>query len=709
MVLTKRKVILYVVVILCISGVISGVIFLPRVNKLGFSVLFSLNTGLLAILLASFFIYKILNQKIVSNKMAEIAGDIRTGANTYLFRQIRTILLFSPVFLITIFLLIGWQTDWKNGLITAVTTLIGIVTSLTAAFVGMSVCVRANLRTASSAEESKTKPFRLAVMGGSVMGLCITGLTLIVLAILFIIFGKPEPLIGFGFGASLAALFAQIGGGIYTKSADVGADLVGKVEKNIPEDDPRNAAVIADLVGDNVGDCAGRGADLMQTFADDIVTGVIVAIATFYAYGSKFGVMAIYFPLILKSVGVIASSIGILATWLWDGKAKFTTRFNVGLWVSIILSTIGGFIISLTVIGDWKMGVAIMLGVTVTTVASLSTSYYAGINGKPVHEMAEASKRGAALNLITGLGYGLQSPFITILIVVFAIIFAYNFSGGMLVAIVGVNIGTDLLITFIMTADAFGPIVDNASGIASMAKAREDVVESLSSLDAVGNTMKAVTKAYAMVSGTVTAFVIFATFFAITRIDSLVIKDPFALGILFFGVSLPYLISSMVIKSVAKTAQKMVDEIRRQFNANPLIMEGKAKPDYARCVDISTKNSLREMILPGLVSVLLPVLVGFGVNMLEHGKGPVAVGAMMIGAVASSALLGPFFNNVGTAFDNAKKLVEEVKGAKGTFQHAAAVVGDTVGDPLKDVAGPSVLIFMKLMGMVALLIAPMLI
>jgi K(+)-stimulated pyrophosphate-energized sodium pump len=350
-----------------------------------------------------------------------------------------------------------------------------------------------------------------------------------------------------------------------------------------------------------------------------------------------------------------------------------------------------------------------MLGVHVTTVASLSTSYYAGINGKPVKAMAEASKRGAALNLITGLGYGLQSPFITIVILVFAIIFAYNFSGGMLIAIVGVNLGTDLLITFIMTADAFGPIVDNASGIASMSKAREDVVESLSSLDAVGNTMKAVTKAYAMVSGTITAFVIFATFFSITKIDSLVIKDPLALGFLFFGISLPYLISSMVIQSVARTAQKMVDEIRRQFSANPAIMEGKAKPDYARCVDISTKNALTEMILPGIISVFLPLLVGFGVNMLQKNLGPVALGAMMIGAVASSALLGPFFNNIGTAFDNAKKLVEEVKGSKGTFQHAAAVVGDTVGDPLKDVAGPSVLIFMKLMGMAALLVAPLLI
>jgi K(+)-stimulated pyrophosphate-energized sodium pump len=707
--LTLNKVLLFITAIVSLSGIVLGMIYLTRADKLGFQLLFSLNTGFFAILLACFLIYKILAQKIKSSKMAEIAGDIRIGAHAYLTRQIRTILLFSPILLVIIFGLIGWQDGWKTGLITAITTIIGIFTSLTAAFIGMSVCVRANLRTASSASESKTMPFRLAIMGGSVMGLCITGFSLVVLAILFTIFKDPKPLVGFGFGASLAALFAQIGGGIFTKSADVGADLVGKMEMKIPEDDPRNAAVVADLVGDNVGDCAGRGADLLQTFADDIVTGVIVALATVVATQGKFGVGAVFFPLILKSVGVLSSCIGILFTGLWNGKAKFTTRFNIGLWVSIVLSIISGFLVAVYVIGDIRIGYGIMFGVLVTTVASISTSYYAGISGKPVHQMATASKRGAALNLITGLGHGLQSPFITIVVIVLGIIFSYNISGGMLIGIVGINIGTDLLITFIMAADAFGPIVDNAAGIASMAKEPEEVVDSLSSLDSVGNTMKAVTKAYAMASGTITAFVIFATFFTQTRIDSFRISEPFALGFLFIGIALPYLVSSMVIQSTARGAIHMVDEIRRQFRENPLIMKGRAKPDYARCVDITTKNALREMILPGSVSVLVPVLVGFAINAILPGQGPMALGALMIGAVASSALLGPFFNNVGTAFDNAKKLVEETHGAKGTFQHQAAVVGDTVGDPLKDVAGPSVLIFMKLMGMAALLIAPLLV
>ncbi len=702
---TLKQVLLYIVAVISLSGIILGIIFMTRVNKLGFQLILPLTIGFFAILLASLFIIRILSQKVTSNKMFEIATDIRKGANTYLLRQIKTILLFTPVLVVVILVLIGWQSGWKAGLETALTTFIGIVTSLTAAFVGMSICVRANLRTASSARESAKLPFRIAILGGSVMGLCITGLSLVVLAILFIIFKKPEPLIGFGFGASLAALFAQVGGGIFTKSADVGADLVGKVELNLPEDDPRNAAVIADLVGDNVGDCAGRGADLMQTFADDIVTGVLVALFMIGKY-PNFGINAVYFPLALKSVGVIASIIGILVTGISNAKSSFTKRFNYGLWASIALSVVGGLLVAKYIISNMMMGVAICIGVLITTVASLSTSYYAGTGGRPVRKMAQASERGAALNIITGLGYGLQSPFITILVVIFGIIAAYNLNDGMMVALVGVNIGTDLLITFIMAADAFGPIVDNASGIAAMAKEDIEVVESLSSLDSVGNTMKAVTKAYSMVSGTVTAFVIFATYFTVTNIGVIEIQSPFALGFLFIGISLPYLISSMTIQSTARGALKMVDEIRRQFDANPLIMEGRVKPDYAKCVDISTTNALKEMILPGLLSILAPVIVGFGIG---RANGPVALGALMIGAVASSALLGPFFNNLGTAFDNAKKLVEETRGAKGTFQHAAAVVGDTVGDPLKDVAGPSILIFMKLLGMTALLIAPILI
>jgi len=646
-------------------------------------------TGLGAIFLAVFFAFSILKREIVSKKMEEVAGYIKSGANAYLTRQIKVILSVTPILFLFLYFFLGWRE--------AVTAVLGVITSLTAAFVGMSICVRANLQTADVAGQSSLKSFRTAVLGGAIMGFCITGFSLTVLAILYIIFQSPQPIIGFGFGASLAALFAQIGGGIFTKSADVGADLVGKVEENIPEDDPRNAAVIADLVGDNVGDCAGRGADLFQTLSDDIITGSIVASTLIPKYGMK----VMFFPLILLAAGVTASAIGILSTNNGENGLKPVKIFDKGLIISTIFSVIFSFFATKIILGDLNIWVASLLGLAATLVAAITTRYYAGMEGKPVEKIAEASKRGAALNMITALGYGLQSPIASIIMIVSAIIFAFNLSGGMLFAVVAVNIGTDLLIAFIMASDAFGPIVDNAAGIAEMSKAPKNVIKSLSSLDSVGNTMKATTKAYAMSSGTVTAFVIFATFFTMTKVREFDVTKPQNLGFLFLGICLPYLISSLVIKSTASGAEKMVDEVRRQFRTIKGLLEGKAIPDYARCVDIATKNALKEMILPGMISIVVPILVGFAF-------GATALGCLLIGAVSSAALLGPFFNNLGTSLDNAKKLIEDNEGQKGSFAHSSAVIGDTIGDPLKDVAGPSLLIFMKLIGMSALLIAPLL-
>lgn len=621
--------------------------------------------------------------------MKEIALDIKTGANAYLLRQIKTILFLTPILFLSLYFLLGWQA--------ALTSILGILTSLAASFIGMAICVRTNLQTADVAAESRYKSFLTAVRGGAVMGLCITGFSLIVLSILFQIFKDPNLLVGFGFGASLAALFAQIGGGIFTKSADIGADLVGKVEKQIPEDDPRNAAVIADLVGDNVGDCAGRGADLFQTFSDDIVTGSIVALACL----PKFGPRVLFFPILLQAVGVISSEVGILFVQNWKRKADPSTTFHLGLYFSAFLSLIGSFFLSRYLLNDFSIFFAVLLGVATTLVAEITTKHYAGMEDRPVQNIALASKRGPALNLITAMSYGLRSPLGSIVMIVGSILLAYRFSGGQLLAIVAVNLGTDLLIGYIMASDAFGPIVDNATGIAEMAKSPKETVRSLSSLDSVGNTMKATTKAYAMSSGTVTAFVIFATFFELTKIKSIDVVDPFNLGFLFIGVALSYVISSLTIGSTAKGAKLMVDEVRRQFKEIKGIFEGKTKPDYARCVDIATKNAIGEMILPGFVSIGVPILVGFifGAN---------ALGCLLIGAVVSSALLGPFFNNFGTALDNAKKLIENNSDNKNSFEHDSAVVGDTVGDPLKDVAGPSLLIFMKLIGMTSLLVAPLL-
>jgi K(+)-stimulated pyrophosphate-energized sodium pump len=648
----------------------------------------SMSVGLMGIGLAAYFILRITLRQVKSKSMTAAASDIREGARTYLRRQIKTILLVTPFFAALLY----WILDWKA----AVTAVCGVLTSLLASYIGMSVSVRTNLQTADIANEGKGSPFRIALFGGSVMGFCITGLSLIVLSVLFSIFKDPDSLIGFAFGGGLAALFAQIGGGIFTKSADIGADMVGKIEENIPEDDPRNAAVIADLVGDNVGDCAGRGADLFQTFSDDLVTGSIVAVAMVSVYGQR----GLFFPFLIQSVGIVASAIGIFASREWKPGMSPATQFNIGLFVSSILSIIGATIMSLILLDDWIIAIAATLGVLITTVASVSTRYYAGMEGKPVKNIAKASKRGAALNLITGISYGLQSPVLPVIVLMGVVIGVYTLSGNSLMALVGVNIGTDLLITFIMAADAFGPIVDNAAGIAGMAEADRKVVKKLSKLDSVGNTMKAITKAYAMISGTITAFVIFLTFYRLAGIDAIDVTTPFNLSFLFIGACLPFLISSLVIGSTARTAEKMVDEVRDQFTKNPDIIKGLAKPDYSHCIDIATRNALHEMILPSAISVLVPIGIGFAFGMN-------ALGAVLVGSVACSALLGPFFNNTGTAFDNAKKTIEDMENMRGTPQHIAAVIGDTVGDSLKDVAGPSTLIFMKLIGMASLLIVPL--
>ncbi|MGC8958745.1 MAG: sodium-translocating pyrophosphatase [Chloroflexia bacterium] len=617
-------------------------------------------------------------------RMREIAGYIALGVRAYLTRQFRTVLLVVPVLALAIGLFLG---PW-----TALTFILGVVTSLATALLGMNAAVRANVKTAEDALRSPREAFRTAVAGGSVMGFSIIGFSLLLLSLLYLFFRDPTPMVGFGFGASLAALFAQIGGGIYTKSADVGADLVGKIEKNIPEDDPRNPAVIADLVGDNVGDCAGRGSDLFESFSDDIITGTIVSLR----YIGRYGPQAVFFPYLLQSTGLLSSLVGVFSM-RWLRKVSPENAFTFGMAVTTVLALSGSFFLGEFLLHDLSIFLGCLLGIATMLVASIFTRYYAGVHGRPVKKIAEASARGAALNLITGLGYGLQSPLASIAMIILSVTLAYIASGGSLLAIIGVNIGTDLLIGYIMTADAFGPITDNAAGIAEMSGAEAEVVQPLASLDAVGNTMKATTKAYAMASGTVTSFVLFATFFQQIGISFLDFSTPFVPALFFVGIALPYLISSLVIGSTARTALKMVDEVRRQFQTIRGILEGTARPDYAACVDIAARHALQEMVLPGLVAVAVPVVVGYAL-------GPWALGALLIGAVAGAALLGPFFNNTGTAFDNAKKIIE-AGGHKGTPEHQAAVIGDTVGDPMKDVAGPALLIFMKLIGMTALLLA----
>lgn len=645
--------------------------------------------GLFAIVVAFGILFTIKKEPQVSSQIAEIAGYIAVGARAYLKRQIKTIALVTPL----LFLVLWWLFDWR----VAAVSVLGVFTSLLGSVIGMAASTMANSKVTSACAKSSDKAFRLAVLGGSITGFSVTGLSVLVLSILYLVFNDYEMVIGFGFGASLAALFAQIGGGIFTKSADIGADLVGKVEHNLPEDDPRNPAVIADLVGDNVGDCAGRGADLFQSISTDIITGTLVASTLVGKYGAK----AIFFTLIIQASGILASMIGISITRIWGKNMKPDSAFNLGLIVTAIIASLGGLVVVKLLLPDIYVWIGLLLGVAITLIATVSTRYYAGMGGKPVRELAEASKRGPAINIIVGLSNGLQSPIASVIMIVLGIIAAYNISGGSLFVIVAVNLGTDLLIAYIMAADTFGPITDNASGIAEMSHAPEELVEKLSSLDSVGNTMKAITKSYSMSSGTVTSFVSFTVFFSITENSVLDVSNPYVTGFMLIGLALPFLIASLTIKGTAKGAFLMVDEVRRQFREIKGLLEGTAKPDYSLCIDITTKNALKEMILPGVISVFVPVAVGFAF-------GPEALGPLLIGAILSSAMLGPFFNNTGTAFDNAKKLIQEDRKLKGTPQLQAAIIGDTVGDPMKDVAGPSILIFMKLVGMTALLIAPLL-
>jgi K(+)-stimulated pyrophosphate-energized sodium pump len=651
--------------------------------------LFPFAVGILAILVSVYLIRWILRQDSGTGRMKEVSNYIVNGTKTYLNRQFKTISLVVPAFAVIIFFLFDWKTS--------VVFLCGVFLSLLAGYIGMNVAVRANVRAASAARNSSAATFRISFLGGAVTGLLVTGISLLGLYVLRLAFNDLQALVGFGFGASLAALFAQIGGGIYTKSADIGADLVGKIEEGIPEDDPRNPAVVADLVGDNVGDCAGRGSDLFQTFSDDIVTGMILGVIFVWKYGPN----AIVFPFVLEAVGVVGSMIGIYLVREWSG-ISYTGSLYIGLATTAATGAVGLYFLSTLLLNDFTIFLAGLFGIVAMLACTLAALYYTGVGYKPVKRVAESSNGGPALNVITGLSFGLQSPILPIIVVLASIMLSFVISGQSLYGVVTANISTDLIIGFIMASDTFGPITDNAHGIAEMAGNSSQSGKTLESLDAVGNTMKAATKGYAVASGTVTSFVIFATYFAAAGISNIAINTPFAIAALFLGVVLPLPLASLTITATANGAFKMVNEVRRQFMEIPGLREGKASPDYARCIDISTKNALKQMILPGLLAVATPVAVGLLF-------GPYELGMLLVGATASSAMLGFFFNNTGALLDNAKKLVESgFYGSKGSTAHKATIVGDTVGDPLKDVAGPSVLIFMKLLGMTALLVLPLL-
>ena len=639
-------------------------------------------TGLLMLYVA----LPIFRRRVKSEKIAAISKKIEIGTAAYLNRQFRVILPFVPVLAALIY--------WLLGVRAAISFVAGAFLSQLSAYAVMKLVVKVHSRVAEDAKTSGLQAFRTAFLGGSVMGLSVPALSLLGLTILFWVFGSPNDLVGFSFGASLTALFAQIGGGIFTKGADIGADLVGKVELNIPEDDPRNPAVIADLVGDNVGDCTGRGADLFESFSGDVVTGMILGAAFIPRYGPG----ALIYPLLLQCVGNLASLVGVAV--VKQLKRSPEEVIISGLVVTAVLSAIGAYALTIYLIGDVRIFYAVLSGIAAVLVSMWTAQYFTGPPLKPVKAIADASNRGAGLNIITGMAYGLRSPIVPVIAVVAAATFSYIVNGNILFAIAIANIGTDLMVGFIMSADAFGPIVDNADGVSEMAG--EGSGQNLAVLDAVGNSMKAYTKALSMTTGTLTAFAILITYFQIADIHSLSLINPFNLAALFIGASMSFLISSLLIGSTAKTALAMVDEIRAQCSLNPAILEGKGEPDYARCIDISTRFALREMIAPGLLAIVPPIVVAllFGAETLV---------ALMLGISVSAVSLAVFFNNTGAAWDNAKKLIEREFWMKGSDAHKAAVVGDTVGDPMKDVAGPSLIIYMKLVGMTALLLLPLLV
>ena len=652
----------------------------------------ALATGAGAIATVVFLTWSIYREDPGTPEMREVARYIRNGAKTFLKRQYRTIFLFVALVSVPI-AIIFYSVE------VLISFYAGSALSLAAAYIGMNIAVRANVRTTQAALKSAARAFTLAFRGGAVMGLCVVGLSLIGMSTLYLAYGSTNPnlLIGFGFGASLAALFAQLGGGVFTKSADIGADLVGKIEENIPEDDIRNPAVIADQVGDNVGDCAGRGSDLFESISDDFVTALLVGWALFVGSART---NALMFPFALGIAGVLATMVGVFVVRGWK-HVRPITSFNIGLFAAAAVAIAGAYITSVFLLNDLRIFFCALSGIVASTAVGLVVQYYIGTSGKPVMQMEEASKRGVAMNLITGLSYGFQSPFVPFLSMIAVVIFSYVITNGSIFGIVAANLGTDLTIGIIMAGDAFGPISDNAQGIEQMAKISTKTIGALEILDATGNTTKAYAKAFATASGTVSTVVLFATYSQVVGLFSAPLGLAFVFGVL-IGAAVPFLFSSFAIQATARGAFEMVNEVRRQFKANPNILKGNDKPDYDKCIDISTKNALRKMILPTFVTLASPLLVGILL-------GPFALGGLLLGGTCTAALLASFFTFGGALWDNTKKSIEaKAFWLKGTPIHTATVVGDTVGDPLKDVAGPSLNIFMKLTNMTALLIAPLL-